>query len=153
VDYRGLEYPGAHSSRSGRYAARQAYGMAGIEDPLRELDVAEVDDSTTFGELLAYEQLGLCRLGEGGRLIVEGSTRLNGIIPVNPSGGLLGMGTAPGANGIIQALMALWQLQSSTGRHFRGDTTLQVEGARTAVVHTSTPGGALATVTVLRRED
>ncbi|MEW6523488.1 MAG: thiolase domain-containing protein [Bacillota bacterium] len=153
VDYRGVNFPGVHSSRAGRQAALQAYTMAGINDPVHQVDLAEVDDRTTFGELLACEQLGFCRIGDGGRLVAEQTSWANGSLPVNLSGGLLSLGVAAGSSGLIQAMMALWQLQGAVAHHCRGDGTLQVEGAKIAVVHSSNYSGSLATVTVLRKED
>lgn len=80
--------------------AEKAYAMAelGPED----LHVVEVHDATAPAELLAYEDLGLCQLGEGGQLVADGATALGGRIPVNPSGGLLAKGHPVGATGVAQ---------------------------------------------------
>ena len=74
--------------RAAQHAAAQAYAMAGITDPLKEIDVAEGHDCFTWPELTNYEDLGFIQKGEGARLIEEGRTALDGDIPVNPSGGL-----------------------------------------------------------------
>ena len=70
-------------------AAKKAYAMAGIADPKKELDVAEITEPYAFQELLWYEGLGLCDQGEGGKFIESGTTRMEGEVPVNPSGGVL----------------------------------------------------------------
>jgi acetyl-CoA C-acetyltransferase len=64
-------------------AARQAYAAAGITDPPREIDVAEIYDATAWHELLAYEALGFCGPGEGGAFAAQGR------LATNPSGGCL----------------------------------------------------------------
>ena len=107
-----------------KIAAKSAYDMAGIKNPLEEIDVAEVYDSYTGAELMAYEALGFCELGESGKRAEEGVFNLDGDLPVNPSGGLLGFGAAAGATGIAQAVEVVTQL--------RGEATpeRQVENAR-----------------------
>src|SRR3989442_10125527 len=67
--------------------------MAGIKDPLEEIDVAEVHDCFTWTEITNYEDLGFAKKGEGAKLIEEGRTALTGDIPVNPSGGLQSFGS------------------------------------------------------------
>jgi acetyl-CoA C-acetyltransferase len=70
-------------------AAKRAYDAAGIKDPKKEIDVAEICEPYSFQELLWYEGLGFCDRGEGGKLLDSGATARNGEIPVNPSGGVL----------------------------------------------------------------
>lgn len=72
-----------------RSAAKSAYKMAGINDPRKEIDLAEITEPYAFQELLWYEELGFCDEGEGGKLIDSMSTQIDGDIPVNPSGGVL----------------------------------------------------------------
>jgi acetyl-CoA C-acetyltransferase len=72
-------------------AAKRAYDMAGITEPRKEIDVAEITEPYAFQELLWYEGLGLCDRGEGGKLIDSGATETEGDIPVNPSGGVLAL--------------------------------------------------------------
>jgi len=74
-----------------RNAAGRAYDMAGIKDPLKEIDIAEITEPYAFQELLWYEDLGFCERGGGGKLLDSGATRIDGDIPVNPSGGVLAM--------------------------------------------------------------
>lgn len=72
-------------------AAQRAYDMAGIKNPRKEIDVAEITEPYAFQELLWCEGLGFCKAGEGGKLMDSGATRIDGDIPVNPSGGVLAM--------------------------------------------------------------
>jgi acetyl-CoA acyltransferase len=94
--------------------AQQAYAMAGIGP--QDLQVVEVHDATAPAELLAYEELGLCNVGEGGKLIDEGTTTLSGRTPVNPSGGLLAKGHPVGATGVAQIAEIFWQLRGEAGK-------------------------------------
>ena len=88
-------YPGLAHFRAKREAAAHAYAMAGITDPRREIDVAEVADTYTGAELQAYEDLGFCPPGESGPLSEEGVFDLGGELPTNTSGGLMGQGAPP----------------------------------------------------------
>jgi acetyl-CoA C-acetyltransferase len=72
-------------------AAKRAYDAAGIKNPKKEIDVAEVCEPYAFQELLWCEDLGFCGRGEGGKLLESGATGMDGDIPVNPSGGVLAM--------------------------------------------------------------
>lgn len=72
-------------------AAKRAYNMAGITNPRRDIDVAEISEPYAFQELLWSEGLGFCDRGEGGKLLDSGATQIEGDIPVNPSGGVLAM--------------------------------------------------------------
>lgn len=89
-------------------ASREAYKMAGIEP--KDVDVAEVHDCFTIAELVAYEDLGFCAKGDGGRLIESGETKLTGSIPVNTSGGLKSKGHPVGATGVAQVYEVYLQL-------------------------------------------
>jgi acetyl-CoA C-acetyltransferase len=95
-------------------ASRQAYKIAGIEP--KDVDVAEVHDSFTIAEIIAYEDLGFAKKGEGAKLIREGVTTLEGDLPVNPSGGLKACGHAVGATGIRQAVEIVLQLRGDAGK-------------------------------------
>jgi len=108
-------------------AATKAYKMAGIGNPLKDIDVVELSEYYASQELLWTEGLGLCGRGEGGKLIDSGKTQLKGEIPVNPSGGLLA-GIPVTVAGITRVAEAVWQLQGKAGEH-------QVEGAKRAVAH------------------
>jgi acetyl-CoA C-acetyltransferase len=102
-------------------AARMAYRQAGINNPLEAIDIAEVDDTYAYKELQAIEALGFCREGEAGTLTIEGFTSPDSGMPVNVSGGSLGMGNLLDANGLARALEIVLQLRGEAGSH-------QVEG-------------------------
>jgi acetyl-CoA C-acetyltransferase len=160
-DYKNLKYPGVHSFRGGRSAARQAYAMAGIQNPLEELDFIELHDAYTSSEIQTYEDLGLCRYGEGGKFVQEGHPFMSGIdygmklkkpgrLPVNPSGGLLACGHPVGATGLMQAVFAFWQLQGRIKKHL-GNDTLQVRNAKKGLIHSHAGTGTYITVSILER--
>ena len=94
VDFVGLE--------AAQIAAQMAYKKAGIDpqEPVKYLDVAEVHDCFTIAEIMAYEDLGFAKRGEGYKLIREGQTYIGGLIPVNLDGGLKAKGHPIGATGV-----------------------------------------------------
>jgi acetyl-CoA C-acetyltransferase len=111
----------------GRACARAVYDQAGVRDPGRELDVAEIYEPFSWIEIMWYENLGLCETGAGWRWFDSGATALGGALPVNPSGGVLC--TNPiGASGMIRMAEAANQVRGRTGEH-------QVEGAKLALGH------------------
>lgn len=91
----------------------KAYELAGVGPD--DLDVIELHDASAPAELMEYEELGLCKTGEGGRLIEEGVTAITGKTPVNPSGGLLSKGHPIGATGCAQLTEIFWQLRGDAG--------------------------------------
>ena len=158
-DYKSLDYPGVHSFRAGRSAAIEAYKHAGINNPMEEIDFVELHDAYTSSELQTYEDLGMCRYGQGGELAASGKTFLPGIdyglklkekpvCPVNPSGGLIACGHPVGATGLMQAVFALWQLQGTIKKHFKDDT-LQLKGAKRGLIHSHAGTGTYVTVSIL----
>ena len=108
-------------------AARKAYSMAGISNPLKEIDVAEICDEYSYQELLWMEGLGFCGRGEAGRLIDSGVTQMGGQLPVNPSGGMLS-GNPNGVAGMTRVAEAVLQLRGEAGDR-------QVPGAKIALAH------------------
>ncbi len=149
-DYRNLKYPGIHSFRGGRMASKLAYEMAGITNPLEELDFVELHDAYTSSEIQTYEDMGLCKYGEGGRFVEEGHASLEGKVPVNPSGGLLACGHPVGATGLMQAVFAFWQLQGTIQKHL-GNDRLQVKNARRGAIHSHAGTGTYIAVSILER--
>ncbi|HVS42117.1 MAG TPA: acetyl-CoA acetyltransferase [Candidatus Dormibacteraeota bacterium] len=125
-----------------RAAAAQAYAQAGIDEPARDLDVAECHDCFTITELVNYEDLGLCGRGQGGRMAAEGRTRLGGDIPVNTSGGLKACGHPIGATGVRMVADVVDQLLGRAGDR-------QVDGARRGLCHTLGGPGIVSCVMVL----
>ncbi len=160
---KGFRYPGVHSFRAGRMASKEAYENAGIFDPLHDLDFIELHDAYTSSEIQTYEDMGLCRYGEGGAFATSGKAFMPGVdyglnlpeepvCPVNPSGGLIACGHPVGATGLMQAVFAIWQLQHTIEKHF-GDPTLQVPNARRGAIHSHAGTGTYVTVSILEREE
>lgn len=113
--------------------ATEAYTSAGVS--AADIDVFEVHDAFTIGEIVTIEALGLAPLGEGAELTAAGHTTLGGRQPVNPSGGLLSRGHPLGATGLAQVAEIVWQLRGEAGSR-------QVAGARLGVVETMGGGTA-----------
>ncbi|MEM1578966.1 MAG: thiolase domain-containing protein [Archaeoglobaceae archaeon] len=122
-------------------AARKAYKIAGIEP--KDIQVAEVHDSFTIAEILAYEDLGFVEKGQGARLIREGETEIGGKIPVNTSGGLKACGHAVGATGIRQIVDLVLQLRGEAGKR-------QVNAEKALALNIG-GSGATAVVSILSR--
>jgi len=93
--------------------AARAYEAAGIG--VDDVDVIELHDAFTIGEIVTTEALGLAPEGEGGMLVASGHTSLSGPQPVNPSGGLLSRGHPLGATGVAQVAEIVWQLRGDAG--------------------------------------
>ncbi|MFP3985436.1 MAG: thiolase domain-containing protein [Candidatus Bathyarchaeia archaeon] len=103
-------------------AARMAYKMAGIKNPPKEIDVAEVYDPFDYKELHHMEGLMLARKGQAPKLTAEGVTQRDGDLPINPSGGLLGVGNPIAAAGTMKCCEIFWQLRGEAGkRQVKGD--------------------------------
>jgi len=96
-------------------AARMAYQQIGLRNPQDVVDFAEVDDTYAYKELQSLEALGFFAPGEAGSLTEEGFTELDGELPVNVSGGSLGMGNLLDATGLTRALEAVLQLRGEAG--------------------------------------
>jgi acetyl-CoA C-acetyltransferase len=154
--YKGLKYPGVHSFRAGRTASKMAYEKAGIDDPREDIDFVELHDAYTSSEIQTYEDMGLCKYGDGGKFIDAGHPELTGFIPVNPSGGLIACGHPVGATGLMQAVFAFWQCQNSIAKHNNGDGFIQVKQQRGAgkrklrgAIHSHAGTGTYVTVSIL----
>ncbi len=106
---------------------RTALEAAGVG--VADIDVFEVHDAFTIGEIITTEALGMCDLGGGGGLVESGHTSQGGAQPVNPSGGLLARGHPLGATGLGQIAEIAWQLRGRAGGR-------QVHGARLGLVET-----------------
>jgi acetyl-CoA C-acetyltransferase len=108
-------------------AAAQAYAMAGVTP--KDIDVAVVHDCFTIAEIVAYEDLGFCPRGEGGRFAEERQTYIGGTIPVNLDGGLKSKGHPVGATGVAMAVEIVKQLRGDAG------AGRQVPGAEIGLSH------------------
>jgi len=113
--------------KSLREAAKRAYAMAGITDPLKALDVVELYDAFSYMEPLWLEGLGFCEPGGGPKLLERGVTTMPGTLPVNPSGGVISSHAVLVA-GLARIVEAVLQLRGEAENR-------QVEGAKTALAH------------------
>jgi acetyl-CoA C-acetyltransferase len=108
-------------------AAKKAYKMAGIHDPKKEIDIAEVYDAFTYQELMWLEEMGLVEDAMAGKLLEKGDFNIDGRLPVNTSGGLLS------GHPVIAA--GLYSM-AAVVRQIRGDAeSFQVKKAKTGLVH------------------
>jgi acetyl-CoA C-acetyltransferase len=113
--------------QAGKDCAKHVYDQAGIKDPFKEIDAAEIYVPFSWFEPMWLENLGFCEEGQGWRMTMEGKTRLGAEMPINPSGGV--MCTNPiGASGMLRFAEAALQVRGMAGAH-------QVEGAKTAIGH------------------
>ncbi len=103
-----------------RYAAEELWRTAGMGP--QDVDVALLYDHFTFFILVALESFGFCQLGEGGPFVEGGRIEIDGDLPVNPHGGLLGEGYIHGMNHVVEAV-----------RQLRGEAVNQVPDARVAL--------------------
>jgi acetyl-CoA C-acetyltransferase len=123
-------------------AAEQAYRMAG-KGP-KDVDFAEVHDCFTIAEIMVTEALGFFERGEGGKAVEAGRTRIDGEIPVNPSGGLKAKGHPVGATGVAQIHELVTQLRGQAGQR-------QVKDARVGLAQNMGGTGGSALVHILER--
>ena len=122
-------------------AAEKVYRQSGLGP--ENVDVVELHDCFSCNELITYEALGLCPVGQGGKYVDEGAFTYGGKVVVNPSGGLISKGHPLGATGLAQCSELVWQLRGQAEKR-------QVKGARVALQHNLGLGGA-AVVTMYRK--
>lgn len=112
------DWPGFTSFLAARFAAYQAYNMAGIHNPIRELDLLETHDAFTVSDIQTYEDIGLRPYGRGAEFVESGEAYLESNLPparklpTNLSGGLLGTMHSVGATGIFQVAEIFWQIRN-----------------------------------------
>jgi acetyl-CoA C-acetyltransferase len=113
--------------QAGRDCVKDLYDQAGITDPRKQIDAAEIYVPFSWFEPMWLENLGFCDVGDGWKLTLDGTTALDGDLPINPSGGV--MCTNPiGASGMIRFAEAANQVRGRCGDY-------QVDGARIAMGH------------------
>ena len=132
------------SLSAAKYAAAQAYQMAGITP--QDVQVAEVHDCFTIAEIIATEDLGFFAPGEGPRAVDEGRTALTGDRPINTSGGLKSKGHPVGASGVAQVIEVFHQLRGEAGARQLSDPNLEV-----GLTHNVGGTGGTCVVNILRR--
>lgn len=112
---------------AGRACAKAVYDKAGITNPWKEIQAAEIYVPFSWFEAMWLENLGFCDVGDGWKIIERGEQKFGAHLPINPSGGVLN--TNPiGASGMLRLGEAALQVMGRAGAH-------QVEGARTALGH------------------
>ena len=121
-------------------AAKVAYQKTGLSP--EKINVAEVHDCFSINEILAIEDLGFCKKGEGGKFVEQGKIALNGERPINTMGGLKSIGHPVGASGIRQIADLVKQLRGEAGK-------LQVNGAKIGLAQNVGGSGATAVVSIL----
>jgi acetyl-CoA C-acetyltransferase len=129
-------------TKASEIAAKQAYKQANIT--ASQIDVAEVHDAFTIGEVLAIEALGFFKKGEGYKAAVEGETTFGGKVVVNTSGGLKAAGHPVGATGIKQIYEIVTQLRGKAGKR-------QVPNALYGLTHNVGGSGATAVVHIFSK--
>lgn len=125
-----------------RIAGKQAFQQAGLNPG--DIDFAEVHDCFTIAELVATEDLGFFKPGEGGKATEQGVTARDGALPINPSGGLKAKGHPVGATGLGQIAEVVWQLRGQAGQR-------QVPDPEVALTHNVGATGGSCAVHILRR--
>ncbi len=131
------------SIKATREAAKTAYKMAGVKPS--DIDVATVHDCFTIAEIVAYEDLGFCEKGEGGKLIEAKETYAEGKIPVNVDGGLKSKGHPLGATGVSMAIEITKQLRGEAGER-------QVKDAEIGLSHNVGGTGQVVAIHIFRRD-
>ncbi len=138
-----LRRPNLVGLPSAEEAAKEAYKMAGVK-PM-DIKVAQVHDCFTIAEIMAYEDLGFCKKGEGGKLIEDRETYREGKFPVNIDGGLKAKGHPIGATGVSQTYEITKQLREEAGDR-------QVPDANIGLTHNVGGIGQYCFVQILRRD-
>jgi len=125
-------------------AAKMAYKMAGIENPRRQLNFGIVHDCFTITELINYQDMQLCKPGEGAKLIRDGVTTIHGEFPINPDGGLKSFGHPIAASGVRMIVeLAKQVLGRAEG--------LQVKGAEAGFAHNLGGPYSVASVAIVAK--
>jgi sterol carrier protein 2 len=116
-----------------RAAAQKVYEKAGVGP--EDIRVCELHDCFAHNELLTYEALGFCPIGDGEKFVMDGDNTYGGRVVTNPSGGLLSKGHPLGATGLAQCYELTHQLRGTADKR-------QVEGVNLALQHNLGLGGA-----------
>ena len=125
-----------------KITANEAFSQAGIER--KDIDFMEVHDAFTIVELLAYEDLGFCKKGEGKNLIRDGTVNRDGKLPVNTSGGLKAKGHPISATGLAQIYEIVKQIRGEAGER-------QLSKAKIGLAQNIGGAGATVVVNILKK--
>ncbi len=143
-------YPEMANFGSFRVAADMAYKMAKIDNPPKQLDIAEIFNPYDGVELCAYEDLRFCKRGEGKTLVREGVTEFGGDLPCQVSGALTAQGHAVGSTSIAQTIDMFWQLRGEIGKKW-GAPGRQISGAQRGLIQGHGGTGCQAGVIIIER--
>ena len=138
-----LRRPSLVGLPSAETAGAEAYRMAGIK--AEDIKVAEVHDCFTIAEIMAYEDLGFCKKGEGGKFIADHQAYIGGAVAVNVDGGLKAKGHPIGATGVSMTCEIVTQLRGNAGER-------QVPNADIGLTHNVGGIGQYCFVQILRRD-
>ncbi|MFC1934921.1 hypothetical protein ACFLXZ_01225 [Chloroflexota bacterium] len=127
-----------------RYAAQEAYEMSGLKP--EDVQFAEVHDCFSIAEILHIEDLGFFHPGQGYKAVEEGLIRLDGLKPINTSGGLKCKGHPVGATGIGQLYEVWKQLRGEAGARQIPNRNLRIGAS-----HNLGGTGGTCTLTILER--
>ncbi len=168
--YEALKYPAAHSFLAGRVAAIEAYRMAEVKDPRKEIKWFEMHDAFSSSELQAVEDFGLAPFGQGGAFIDSApwddkNGRFQSDFPtfgfnesdrchLTISGGLIGARHGIGDTGVFQNIDTFWRLQGKI-KKFYGQDAFQpaVSGGTLAADHSHAGTGAIVVISIWERPD
>lgn len=129
---------------AGRQCAKDVYAQAGIDNPRRDIDVAEVYVPFSWFEPKWMENLYFADEGMGWKMTDEGATAIDGDMPINPSGGVI-CSNPIGASGMLRFLEAAMQVRNQAGEH-------QIDGASTALGHAYGGGSQFFAMWVVKSE-
>jgi acetyl-CoA C-acetyltransferase len=124
------------SIHSTRVASNMAFSMTNIKP--EQIDVVELHDAFTIIEIMAYEDMGFCKKGEGGKFVFQKN------ISINPRGGLLGTGHPLGATGVAQTAEICEQLKGLAGSR-------QIKGCKRGLVHNMSAAGSSSLVLIISK--
>ena len=130
--------------QAGRDCAADVYKQAGITDPRRDLDAAEIYVPFSWYEPMWMENLGFAPEGEGWKMTDEGATAIDGDMPINPSGGVLSSNPI-GASGMLRYAEAANQVRGQAGAH-------QIDGARRTMGHAYGGGSQFFAMAVFTKD-
>jgi len=133
-----------------RNSAEQAYKMAGIKDPLKEIDFGEIHDAFSTSEAQIYKALGLANENTIAKFIRDERTSMHGDIPMNPGGGLLGYGHPVGATGLMSTIECYYQLAGMIPKKHLSKKT-EVPDSECGIVNSHAGTGTSISNFILRR--
>lgn len=146
----GKGYPGMTEFGACRHSAEKAYKMAGINNPLKEIDFGEIHDAFSTSEAQIYKALGLANADNMAQFLRNEQTHMHGKIPMNPGGGLMGYGHPVGATGIMSTIEGFYQLSDLIPKKHLSKKT-EVPDAECGIINSHAGTGTSISNFILRR--